>query len=181
MDEHRQACLAAGMNDHIAKPIDAGELKIILSQWLELREAASGSQAQTPPLLPDSLPGLEIAAGVKRIGDDAALYYNFLLDFPKWTSGKDDEIRQALAAGDVKEAEKLAHTLRGTASSIFANKVAEAATTLEKTLAKGEDGPFDELVDRIEASLNEAHASIASLGLSEQAAPMEIHDGDRMP
>jgi CheY-like chemotaxis protein len=35
-DEDRQVCIAAGMNDHIAKPVDQFHLYEVLLQWLEI-------------------------------------------------------------------------------------------------------------------------------------------------
>jgi len=34
MDDDKKACLSAGMNDHIAKPIDPDRLRLLLEQWL---------------------------------------------------------------------------------------------------------------------------------------------------
>ncbi len=133
MDEHRKACLEAGMNDHLAKPIESGTLLSMLLKWLipgdlqetlvrkpvprplrPSRDTISNSRSQ----LPHTLPGFDIADGLRLVADDVELYRKFLLDFPNWTEGKAEEIGKALDKGNRKEAETIAHTLRGTAASI---------------------------------------------------------------
>ncbi|MBW8779535.1 MAG: hypothetical protein JF585_10010 [Burkholderiales bacterium] len=45
MDSDRQECLAAGMNAHVAKPIDAGKLVRTLPEWASTRGLARGRRA----------------------------------------------------------------------------------------------------------------------------------------
>jgi CheY-like chemotaxis protein len=36
-EDDRRACLAAGMNDFLAKPLEVGALRVVLSRWTEAR------------------------------------------------------------------------------------------------------------------------------------------------
>jgi CheY-like chemotaxis protein len=47
-DDDRQACLDAGMNDHISKPVAPGKLYETLLAWLEKREVQSTACPRKP-------------------------------------------------------------------------------------------------------------------------------------
>ncbi|MBS0354298.1 MAG: response regulator [Proteobacteria bacterium] len=137
MADQRQRCLEAGMNDHVAKPI-------VLEHLVEaiLRHTRGGCTALTPrpPAtvgLPP-LPGLNVAAALRRVGNDATEYLALLRHFTRSQADCPQRIDTALSAGDLATAERLAHTLRGTAANLGATALQEAAATVENGLRKGQ-------------------------------------------
>jgi two-component system sensor histidine kinase/response regulator len=150
--EDRQHCLAAGMQDFVAKPIDPDGLWRTLAQWLPQRQQPTASTAPAPatasartdqaPPAPTSLPdiaGLNTALGLQRVMGNQPLYWRLL---GKFFSGQKDvatRIAQAMAANDRATAERLAHTLKGVAGQIGASAVQEAADALESALHDGRD------------------------------------------
>jgi len=141
--EERQRCLAAGMNDHVAKPIDPAILFDTVARFYELaRRAAEQAPASTPLVHqaaaePDGLPavsGLDSATGLTRVGGNRQLYLRLLGQFVEQQGPAVGQITRALDAGDRALAERLAHTLKGVAGSIGASPVQSSAGVLEKLI-----------------------------------------------
>ncbi|MEW6220471.1 MAG: response regulator [Thermodesulfobacteriota bacterium] len=137
----REKSLAAGMNDHVTKPIDPDELYRVLARWIRPgHRPVMQSETRVKKddvLLPESLPGIRIADGLKRMAGNRALYTNILGRFLEDNRDLADRMRAALAAGDVEQLRQLAHAVRGVAGNIGASVVEEAAAALEQGIRNG--------------------------------------------
>jgi two-component system sensor histidine kinase/response regulator len=141
--EERQRCLAAGMNDHIAKPIDPDRLIDTVARFyaastpLEAEDRVDGP-AHQHPTRPDldltAIDGLDSRDGLSRVGGNLRLYVKLLREFTERQGPVIAEARKALAAGDVVRAERLAHSLRGVAGNLGARPVESLAARLEKAI-----------------------------------------------
>lgn len=141
----REKSLAAGMNDHVAKPIDPDQLFRTLLKWIKPRSPATGAipTPPEPPQKPDVFfienhwPGLNIRSGLAKVGGNSKLYHRLLFQFRQNHSGAADEIGQALSNGDLPLAARLAHTIKGVAGNLGADDLARAAAELERDLKAG--------------------------------------------
>ncbi|MBL8452321.1 MAG: response regulator, partial [Zoogloea sp.] len=144
MAEERQRCIDAGMNDHVAKPIVVERLVQAILQQVQ----RSGTAPANPGVaagaegmavtdgLPD-LPGLNVKAALRRVGDDPATYLSLLQRFATSQADCAERIAEALAAGLPADAERIAHSIRGAAANLGAGAIQEAASSLEMALRKG--------------------------------------------
>jgi HPt (histidine-containing phosphotransfer) domain-containing protein len=150
--EDREACLAAGMNDHVAKPVDPNLLYGTLLRWLPARTAADATvekpeadsaSKQRSPLQVDAevrlaaISGLDIARGMQPVGGILETYLRILSYFVDAYGGGMPQLDEALAAADPIGIAAAAHSLRGASSSVGATHVEELARALE---ALGEQG-----------------------------------------
>jgi PAS domain S-box-containing protein len=140
-----QKSLAAGMNDHVTKPIDPGQLFAALQKWIKpkveiafAQRAPAGDELPEPDPaapgedhLPELLPGFDLAAGLTRLMGNKRLYRKLLVDFGANYSGTAGDIRNALDADDFEKAHGLVHNLKGLAGNLEATDLHAAAVELE--------------------------------------------------
>jgi HPt (histidine-containing phosphotransfer) domain-containing protein len=135
--EERQRCLAAGMNDHVAKPIDPAALFEAVGRFYTPAADAPALDQPSGPAQQETLPsiaGLDMSDGLSRVGGNQRLYAKILRQFAAQQGPSADQVADALAKGDHSLAERLAHTLKGVAGNIGAAGVQSAAAALERTI-----------------------------------------------
>jgi polar amino acid transport system substrate-binding protein len=157
------------MNDHIGKPIDPDHLVATLAKWVHPARpnGTSSPQEAAPKTAPASaaealpnLPGVKVAASVRRIGGNVALYYSLLEKFRINQLQVGSEIRKAMAADDPKTAERLAHTLRGIAGTLGAESLQGQAEQLESRFKNGSFGDIESLLTQVEQGVANLIAQI---------------------
>ena len=135
----REECLKAGMNDHLAKPIDPDKLFDALLRWIPARPAAQNVAAaavvtaQKPPAdsAPLEIPGIDTQTALKRTCGNRQRYVSLLQRFADSQVGAVGEIHTALKAKDSATAQRIAHSLKGAAANLGANALATAAGSAE--------------------------------------------------
>ncbi len=161
MSGDRELCLEAGMQDHVAKPVSPTNLYATLARWIK------PASPQPLPLKPDEgeapvssltdIPGLNVQAGLARLGGRQQSYLALLSRFRANQGGAVDAIRIAIRNGDGETAHRLAHTLKGVAATIGAETLAEKAGVLESLCKNGIDSDpdhRDDCLGTIETELN---------------------------
>jgi polar amino acid transport system substrate-binding protein len=175
--EDREKALKAGMNDHIAKPINPGALFSALLRWVEHKERdLSGLLALEEingtgldAVLPD-LPGINTVLGVERVGRNIKFYRKLLLTFVENNAETIHEIRTAFSAREGETALRLAHTLKGVAGNIGAEALQRSAAELEAALQQSPDELPALLINQTEEELSRVLAAIGSLSGGEEPA-----------
>jgi PAS domain S-box-containing protein len=180
MVEERQRCLEAGMNDHIAKPIEPQRLIETLTRWIAMDRIKQPENASklpasgtTPPKpdaaapagddLPVSLPPFDITAALVRVNGKRPMLRRLFLSFGEEFATTVPTIRRLLGEGKLKDAEREAHTLKSTAATLSADAVAAAAAAIEQALRQNRTERIDELIATLDARLSEALAAVATL------------------
>ena len=168
LGEQRAACLEAGIDDHLAKPIDVQKLWAMLFKWVKPRARPCEAPAAGPAELDDStlptaLPGFDLAAGLRRFGGNTRHLRDFLRGFPRWAAESRAQLGTALECGDRGAAERAAHSLRGIAAQVAAIEVATCADAIERMLGgDGETNPAPFLAG-LDRALETAFAAVSDL------------------
>ncbi len=139
MSGERERCLAAGMNEHVPKPIDPARLFATLSRWLKLNNKAPERVVEKDDVsLPDNLPGIDLQWGLERIGGNRRLFRKLLGEFVVHHGEAPQLILQRLGEGDDEGARRELHTLKGVAGNIGARTLQQEAEQLEQILITGQ-------------------------------------------
>ena len=121
MKGDRERCLEAGMDDYIAKPIQASQLYDLIERTVGARDDAATAD--------DAIFNTEQAC--QRLGGDEELLQDlvrvFLEEWPRWRRELDD----AVACGDWEQLRRLGHTVKGALGHFAIPSAQDAALRLE--------------------------------------------------
>ncbi|HIE3977740.1 TPA: CHASE domain-containing protein [Pseudomonas aeruginosa] len=130
----REACLAAGMNDHVAKPIDKERLVLCLLGHLG-RSGARGA----PATAADAGELVEARGDiVGRFGGSLELIVQVLRRFVPDMQDLFAQLERQLGEGDVQGSAATLHTIKGSASTVGASALAGRASELEQALRRAD-------------------------------------------
>jgi HPt (histidine-containing phosphotransfer) domain-containing protein len=172
--EDRQKCLDAGMNDHIAKPIEIDKFYSTLLRWVRplspritlgrRSDAPQSPQLSTSPSPASAregslyLPGLDTEKALARLGNNERLFIKLLRQFLAYHGNTETDFYSALDAGDSTGAQRIAHTLKGVAAAIGATALSNKAAGLEASFLHGEQDEARALAPQCFASLRKVQA-----------------------
>jgi CheY-like chemotaxis protein len=147
LEGDRQQCLAAGMDDYLAKPLREAELYAVLDRWLP-------AEAQTAEVL-DHDRFAELRGSFTR-REMADLLRTFTVNMPVLL----DQVQAAAATHDAPSVRSAAHRIKGNAHAIGAAALASTAAELEQRAA-GEQADIDpSLVGRLSDRWRSTHGAI---------------------
>ena len=140
MSGDKERCIASGMNDHIAKPIDIAQLFSTMAKHIKLSHATLESspkeeeisQEQTIP----ELFGIDATEALMRMNDNTTMFLKLLMRFAQTQKSVMERIQTALNSEDVPTAQREIHTLKGLSGTIGATQLMHNAEALEACLAK---------------------------------------------
>lgn len=172
-EEDRLKAIAAGMNDHLGKPVEPDLLYRALVKWLPVKATPVKSDDENrsavaclPTLSNEAVPlsermtalaeiaGLDATSGLNRICGDEGFYFSLLEQFCRQHARDGDVLIEKLAEGDRAGMIQVTHALRGVAAALGAEKVQQLARSLEEAIKEGADedslqSAIQELVDAL--------------------------------
>ena len=175
MQGDRDKVLAAGMQDHIAKPINVANMFATLARWVRpahgTRQALPAPAVATEVAPVPPLAGIDTQAGLATAMDNPALYRRLLLKFGASQADFSAAFAAALEDPDPVAATRAAHTLKGMAGNIGASGVQAAAQALETACGSGAALlQLQPLLAAVERELAPVLAALTGLATSAAAA-----------
>ncbi|MGC2002559.1 MAG: response regulator [Candidatus Acidiferrales bacterium] len=184
MESDRDKCTEAGMNDHLAKPIDPQALFAALLRWIKPRGELGADAPRDTTVAADHLPeptgspeatpfliaGVDTQSALRRTGGNPKRYEMLLRKFAE--SANVEEIRGGYASGDTATAARAAHSMKGAAANLGATAVANAAAEVETAIKAGQS--VQPGLDVLAAKLRAVVEAIRSALPSEQASENSV-------
>jgi len=141
MQSDKQACLAAGMNDHVAKPFAIDTLVQTILKWSKspadpLHHTKSKQQVQINKELLDTalLHGVQLHSALNRLGNSVAVYHKTLKSFLRELDVSVQRLKAGAGQLDEKELYLLAHSMKGSASALGIICLSEPAAAIEQSI-----------------------------------------------
>jgi two-component system, sensor histidine kinase and response regulator len=151
LQEDRERCLAAGMDDYIAKPVQVGEVKAVLSRWLggevTTRKVAGSAELAGDVLDPDRLAEL---GQLDSAGNGSALFGTLVNWFLARVPAELADLRAAVQCGDSTAVACVAHRLKGAAGTLGSSGMVSLCEQLEVFASAGALPPAGDLLWRLE-------------------------------
>jgi CheY-like chemotaxis protein len=166
MNDDRQRCLDAGMDDFVSKPIERETLFAVLGRFYrkgqDRNPPASVSIAST---VYDGapLPGLDVPGGLKRLGCDFETYRSIVAQFAVYLKSNVDQLKKYALRGDFQGVLAEAHSIKGSAANISAYRLEQAARCVEGLSDLRNPERLSETMVEVEAAFREFDGSQARL------------------
>ena len=179
----RERVLAAGMNDHIAKPVSVRDMFSVLARWVKPVDSSTDAgvhggndHAGAVETLPQ-LPGVDTEAGLSVMRGNVSLYRKLLCRFAQQQQDFKFQFQSAREGDDSEAATRLAHSLKGVAANLGMWEVRQAAALLESVSKTGE-GDLQEATDGVTLQLQRVLRGLRVLGCDGIAEPGGVDDKD---
>lgn len=147
----KEKVLAAGMNDHISKPIDVNAMFATIAHWINPSGSSESEISVNQPVLSTeniqelaipTFDNIDVESGLLVSNGSVKLYIKLLGKFVKGQEGFDDVFEQAQQNNQLEEATRFAHTLRGSAGNIGAKNLQAVAEELEHACTRLQDKAY---------------------------------------
>jgi len=186
MASDREACLAAGMNEHVGKPFDLNHLVHVLLRCTGRSGGSGVPGVPGVPKAPDAAPaaglpqellaqatrsGIDLAGALERMGGNSGVYQRLLGSFAKDLTAMPGQLDALLQSGQRVDASRLMHTIKGLAATLGLKPLAEVANGAERALLRSETpGQHAALAEALHAATSTALQAIAPLSGALQQA-----------
>jgi two-component system, sensor histidine kinase and response regulator len=190
----RDKSLAAGMNDHVTKPINPELLFRALLKWIDPARLAGRQLPAAPPAPEDggahaamALPpvaGIVWQQALDSVGQQRNRLHKRIASFLQEYQGGPQVVREALQAGHYTALQSLAHNLKSSAAYLGAAELSAQANAVEQALRSNQHERCAALAPELADALEAVLAGLAAIGAAPAvpAAPAAAHDaGQSMP
>jgi two-component system sensor histidine kinase/response regulator len=150
MESDRERCISAGMDDYITKPFETEDLASVTEKWIDLATADGATSAEQPEVVRPS-PEAPIDSEKLLLKFNAMQVQQLLTVFLGDTRQKLPDLQTMIKNEDHDAISKLAHSIKGASSMIFAEGLSAVAKELESEAKNGQSSQLN----RLQTELNE--------------------------
>jgi HPt (histidine-containing phosphotransfer) domain-containing protein len=144
MASDKEACIRAGMNEHVGKPFNVQDLINVIRQYCNVSAADTG-QVALPPAAPEvsqtqqhdakrNYDVIDLAEALARMGGNKSLYLKVLPQFRTLLSELPTRLRALASAGDITTIARELHSFKGSSAMMGATALSKDIADIEKQL-----------------------------------------------
>lgn len=182
MSGDREKSLAAGMNDHITKPIDLKKLVETLSRWLVDKptqhkpdyikeQQPTEKKFQFELYSPEVLTAFDMPTALLQTNGDSRLLRKLILMFHDKYANAVSTLQALIVEGKNNDAEILAHSLKSVAGTLAVKQLFNVAFSVEQAIRSGDMEMIDTLLKELDTALIPAINAAATLKDCSKSAP----------
>ncbi len=182
MSDERERCLQSGMNDYLTKPIEPKKLFSTFVDWikpagrngLKTFENEKDKAVALEKILPERMPGIDIASALKRINRNEKLFIKLMSSLYTNYRFTSDELQGAWARADFEQIRRVAHSIKGMAGNLCAESLAVTSRDLEVCIVENKVEKIPDKLNNFINALEEVLRSAAELlGVPDRTDPSE--------
>jgi CheY-like chemotaxis protein len=165
MDGDREACLAAGMDDYVTKPIRSGTLAGVLERWIGTSTGTADPEPSGAPTVmePRAIDPSQIETLRDLDDGQGQVMREVIAQFLLEAAEARRQLPELLRARDLPALARAAHSLKGASANVGAAQLAAACAEVESQARSCEVDGGDALLQRLEVELGRAEADLTAI------------------
>lgn len=145
MTGDKERCLASGMNDYLAKPVDPNQMLEMLTLWISTTQSIAQNEtptiSDTSTTIPPSFSGIwDKSKALTRVMGNEALLHQLIDMFRSEQPLRLQEMRSAITENDFDHLREQAHCLKGVAGNLGLDVIQHIAAQLDQEIRAGDLG-----------------------------------------
>ncbi|HDR46616.1 MAG TPA: response regulator, partial [Geoalkalibacter subterraneus] len=140
----KERCLAAGMDDYIAKPIRPDHLAGLIARHLP---SQTDRRKEGSPVADAAV--FDLACLHSRLDEDSSFYQEMITLFESDFPAKLAHMKQALGSDNLRNLIQIAHALKGAAANLEARRIGRIARYIEQSAADRDHGKIKNLLNEL--------------------------------
>jgi signal transduction histidine kinase/CheY-like chemotaxis protein/HPt (histidine-containing phosphotransfer) domain-containing protein len=166
----REQCLEAGMAGMVVKPVSLQALRAALEQWLPVAQSRSSDETDHPvtQTLPEvSSPVFDMEGVLERLMGDRDLAWAVIDGFLGDNHSQIQELQDFLSRGDVDGSRRQAHSIRGAAATVGAERLLMTALAMEQAAQTGDLRSVEKAMEELKADFLEFESAVKTFRAKE--------------
>jgi len=163
----KEMFIQQGFDDFMSKPIDTGELNVVLKKYIPEHKQSGFTFANTfipetveIPELQKTLKGFDIHKGIVRSGGTTEYYFEVLSSFLSDSSERYNEIKTCFDNNDMSMFITLVHAIKSASGNVGADEISRMASGLENA---GLNGDRDYIIEHTDIFLHKLNKELQNI------------------